>query len=53
MAHHAVKALIEGRAGRVVVMQKGEIVDLDIEEGLAQTKDLDQALFEAQQMVAT
>lgn len=52
MAYHAVKALIEGRAGRVVVMKHGEIVDIDIEEGLSETKDLDQALLDAQQTVA-
>ncbi len=53
MAYEAVKALTEGRAGRVVVMEKGRITDIDIEEGLARTKDLDQAQLDAQAMVAT
>ena len=46
MGYAAVRALMEGKTNRVVVS------DIDIEEGLAQSKDLNQCLFEAQQTVA-
>ena len=46
MGYAAVRALMEGKTNRVVV------TDIDIEEGLAQSKDLNQCLFEAQQTVA-
>ena len=52
MGYAAVMALEAGKSMRVVVMQGGHIVDMDIEEALAQKKDLNQALFEAQQTVA-
>ena len=46
MGYAAVRALMEGKTNRVIV------TDIDIEEGLAQSKDLNQCLFEAQQTVA-
>ena len=52
MGHAAVKVLEEGKSKRVVALHGGEIVDMDIEEALEQTKDLNQCLFEAQQVVA-
>ena len=46
MGYAAVRALMEGKTNRVVVS------DNNIVEGLAQSKDLNQCLFEAQQTVA-
>ena len=52
MGYAAVRALMEGKTNRVVVSDNNIVTDLDIEEGLAQSKDLNQCLFEAQQTVA-
>lgn len=52
MGYAAVMALEGGKSKRVIVMQGGHIVDLDIEEALTMTKDLNQSLFEAQSTVA-
>lgn len=52
MGYAAVRALMEGKANRVVVSDNNLVTDIDIEEGLAQSKDLNQCLFEAQQTVA-
>lgn len=52
MGYYAVKILMEGKTNRVVVFDDNAVVDYDIEEGLARNKDLNQALFEAAQMVA-
>lgn len=53
MGYHSVKILIEGKTNRVVVFDDNQVTDYDIEDGLARKKDLNQALFEAAQMVAT
>lgn len=52
MGYAAVRALMEGKTNRVVVLDNSIVTDIDIEEGLAQSKDLNQCLFEAQQTVA-
>ena len=52
MGYAAVRALMEGKTNRVVVSDNNIVTDIDIEEGLAQSKDLNQCLFEAQQTVA-
>ena len=52
MGYAAVRALMEGKTNRVVVSDHNIVTDIDIEEGLAQSKDLNQCLFEAQQTVA-
>ena len=52
MGYAAVKALMDGKANRVVVFDNNMVTDLDIEEGLSRKKDLNQCLFEAQQTVA-
>lgn len=52
MGYAAVRALMEGKTNRVVVSDNNFVTDIDIEEGLAQSKDLNQCLFEAQQTVA-
>ena len=51
MGYAAVRALMEGKTNRVVVSDNNIVTDIDIEEGLAQSKDLNQCLFEAQQTV--
>ena len=52
MGYAAVRALMEGKTNRVVVSDNNIVTDIDIEEGLAQSKDLNQCLFEAEQTVA-
>lgn len=52
MGYAAVRALMEGKTNRVVVSDNNIVTDIDIVEGLAQSKDLNQCLFEAQQTVA-
>ena len=52
MGYAAVRALMEGKTNRVVVLDNNIVTDLDIEEGLSRKKDLNQCLFEAQQTVA-
>ena len=52
MGYAAVRALMEGKTNRVVVSDNNIVTDIDMEEGLAQSKDLNQCLFEAQQTVA-
>ena len=52
MGYAAVRALMEGKTNRVVVSDNNIVTDIDIEEGLAQSTDLNQCLFEAQQTVA-
>ena len=52
MGYAAVRALMEGKTNRVVVSDNNIVTDIDIEEGLAQSKDLNRCLFEAQQTVA-
>ena len=52
MGYAAVRALMEGKTNRVVVSDNNIVPDIDLEEGLAQSKDLNQCLFEAQQTVA-
>ena len=52
MGYAAVMALEGGKSKRVIVMQGGHIVDLDIAEALSMAKDLNQSLFEAQSTVA-
>ena len=52
MGYAAVRALMEGKTNRGVVSDNNIVTDIDIEEGLAQSKDLNQCLFEAQQTVA-
>ena len=51
MGYAAVRALMEGKTNRVV-SDANLVTDIDIEEGLAKHKDLNQCLFEAQQTVA-
>ena len=45
MGHHAVELLSQGMGNRVVAMQKGTIVDFDINEALDMVKPFDVALY--------
>ena len=45
MGFHAVQLLSEGKSNRVVVMQKSEIIDLDITEALQMTRTFDVELY--------
>ena len=40
MGYYAVKALYEGKSNRVVCVQSGDMLDIDIEEALAMTKTI-------------
>jgi len=53
MGYHAAELLLAGKSGRVVVSKDGDVMDCDMETGLAQKKDLCQSLFEAAQRVTT
>ncbi|MFQ8926434.1 MAG: 6-phosphofructokinase, partial [Hominilimicola sp.] len=46
MGCKAVELLLEGKQNRIVCMQQHEIVDVDIEEGLAMKKELPQNLVD-------
>ena len=46
MGAKAVELLLEGKSNRVVRMKKGEICDIDIEEGLAMKKHLPKELID-------
>ena len=52
MGYHAVKVLMEGESNRVICARDNAIIHYDIEEGLAMTKDLNQAVFEVSQTVS-
>lgn len=52
LGHHAVLALLEGKAGRVVGVQGSNIFDIDIDEALAIKKDLDMNLVEMTNMLS-
>ena len=42
MGAKAVDLLLEGKTNRVVGYQNGRFMDMDIDEGLAMTKDIDE-----------
>ncbi len=46
MGYHAVKILSEGKSNRVVVLNKGQIVDLDITEALDQKRVFDTNIYD-------
>lgn len=52
MGYWAVKCIEEGKSKRIVVFDKNQVTDIDIEEGLAKTKSLNPNLLEAQLTVA-
>ena len=52
MGNYAVRALLEGKTKRIVAMQDGRVVDIDIEEALQMEKPLDEALYAAEQSIS-
>ena len=52
MGAKAVELLLEGKSNRVVRMKKGEISDIDIEEGLAMKKELPKDLIDLANMLS-
>lgn len=46
MGARAVELLLEGKSNRIVCMQKNEVVDVDIEDGLNMKKDVPQELID-------
>ena len=52
MGNHAVLTLLAGKDKRIVAVQHGEIIDLDIEEALAMKKPLNEELYQAEQSIS-
>ncbi len=52
MGYIAVKALAEGRTNRIVCERSGEYIDIDMEEGLAMKKSLNETTYNALQAFA-
>ena len=52
MGARCVELLIKGKANRVVCMQQGKITDIDINEGLAMTKEIPQDMIELVQKLS-
>jgi 6-phosphofructokinase 1 len=52
MGNYAVRALMEGKEKRIVAVQHGQVVDIDIEEALAMTKPLDEELYAAERSMS-
>ena len=52
MGNHAVLALLAGKEKRIVAVQHGEIVDIDIEEALEMKKPLNEELYQAEQSIS-
>ncbi len=46
MGTRAVELLLEGKSNRIVCMQKNDVIDVDIEEGLNMKKDVPQELID-------
>jgi len=47
MGLHAIDTLLDGRYNKLVVGSDGNITDMDISEGLAMVKEMDQDMYEA------
>ena len=52
MGNYAVRALMEGKEKRIVAMQQGKIVDIDIEEALEMKQPLDEELYQAERSIS-
>ncbi|MBP5471036.1 MAG: 6-phosphofructokinase, partial [Lachnospiraceae bacterium] len=52
MGARAVDILIEGKTNRVVGYRDGKFMDVDIEEGLAMTKNIDEYEFEVARLLS-
>ncbi|MBQ7793409.1 MAG: 6-phosphofructokinase [Clostridia bacterium] len=53
MGSKCVELLLEGKSNRVVVMKDGQIVDIDIEEGLKMKKAIPEEMFEIAKKLST
>lgn len=49
MGYQAVKVLAEGKTNRVICAQAGQMVDIDITEGLSMKKGLNEQQYEVLQ----
>ncbi len=52
MGYKAIELLENGKSSRVVVYKHGEIMDMDIEEGLSMKRSLDLSVFEMTSMIS-
>ena len=52
MGARAVDILIEGKTNRVVGYRDGKFMDVDIEEGLAMTKNIDEYEYEVARLLS-
>jgi len=52
MGARAVDILIEGKTNRVVGYRNGQFMDVDIEEGLAMTKNIDEYEYEVARLLS-
>ena len=52
LGQYAVDLALEGKLGRVVAMRGGEIVDYEINEALAMTKDLQESMYDNMKVVS-
>ena len=49
MGYHAVKTLADGKTNRVICARAGQMVDIDITEGLSMKKGLNEQQYEVLQ----
>ncbi len=52
MGEYAVRLLKQGTSNRIIAIQKGALVDLDIQEALAMTKSIDEDMIELNKILA-
>ena len=52
MGAYAVKLLKQGTCNRIIAVQNGALVDLDIQEALAMTKSIDEEMIELNKILA-
>lgn len=53
MGYEAVMALAQGRGNRIIATRDGRIVDLDMEEALAMTKEFDMDRYDVLEALTT
>lgn len=53
MGAKCVELLLEGKSNRIVCMQNNQVVDVDIEEGLAMKKELPQEMIDLAKKLST
>lgn len=52
MGAHAVEIIIEGKQNRIVAFKNNKVIDLDITEGLAMEKGLDEQLYNVSKLIS-